>query len=119
MTQIEIKPLNNAIVKKFYRQSLPMSIRGYAAMRGDDVLAIAGIKRDGRYNVFFSEIAENIEVPKITVWRIAKKIVTMCNKDCIAIASKSIPNASKFLRSLGFSFAYSYDGQEVFAWHKH
>lgn len=87
MTNIEIKRATPELLEKFYGKTPELSQKAVVAVRGDEVLGVAGIYQDHGANVLFSEIRPDIEedIMKFTY----RRAFTQCMREVIEYAKQS------------------------------
>lgn len=100
-----IRPATEKDVKEFLGdQKLGSSVYGYSVELDGNVVALATRSLQKNQSVIFSNIKDS-NAPKITVYRTALKVLKMLIRKGMpfyAIRNDNIPNAGKFLESLGF-----------------
>lgn len=98
----------------------PFTCEGLSVVYNGNVVAIATVTMTKAGYVLSAEIKENIDAHKITIWRYAKRTMSMIaqNKKILyAGASNKSLNSRKFLIKLGFKyFCTDEDGMEIFKW---
>lgn len=93
------------------------TLRGFAIEYNGKLAAVAGLMYDHGRMVFFSDIKEDVEAPKITIWRISKEIVRRIkewNLTSYAGANQKKENSEQYLKRLGFTFADEIGGIRIF-----
>ena len=103
MREIEIKPITISDYVEFFGVKPERTIRGYCFYLNGERVAVFGALIDKKVTMLFSDMRDGIDVPKITIWRWAKKALGMISdmKQPMYATSKS---SGKFLTSLGFRF---------------
>lgn len=100
---VELKPINTADYVEFFGVSPTHTIRGYCFYLDGRKVAVFGAILEKECTMLFSNMKEDINVPKITIWRWAKKSLRLIDdmRQPLYATSK---NSGKFLNSLGFVF---------------
>lgn len=103
----EIRP---ATVKHFERLKgtpPPKSARAFAAVRGEDVIGIAGVYRDGPSLVLFSELTDELRHDKRAGVRLKRAVMPLiAGKLAYAQADPAIDGSDKLLLHLGFELCH-------------
>lgn len=115
-----IRPIKSDDILAFYGHGLRRTVKGWAVDYNGDLAAICGVTIGRGPVVAFSEIRPGLDVPKITVWRTAKKLMQNIEdqgfKMVFALASPKLPGAPAFLERLGFVHDESSARGEVYKW---
>lgn len=111
----EVRGLTNNDIKSFYGQGLKTSSRGWSIYYEDKLFAICGVTFGKSVIIGFSDIDRTIEIPDITIWRMAKDIMKKVDglgyKDIFAVADEKENTSKAFLRRLGFKPVHSGNGK--------
>lgn len=101
-----IRPATIDDVLRFYKEPFQQTIRAWAVEYEGEVVCIAGVTHiNPRVLLAFSNIADGVSVPKITVWRTALHLfenIKSIGLPVIADPDGNIPGAQRFLERLGF-----------------
>jgi len=116
---VEINHLTAADVRMFYPDGLSKSVQGFCVKYRGEVVAISGIMT-GKVLIAFSKIKDGVALPKIMIWKTAKKTVKMLNElgytDFYTVADRNICGSSEFLKRLGFVHVNECANGEVLRW---
>lgn len=102
-----VKPLTQAIIDEFYGEGVSFTIKGYALYLDGKLVGVAGVRFVGSGRIVFSEIKEGVNLPKATVWRCTRLIMSMIDKMKIPVEAYADCNketAPAFLKRLGFRY---------------
>lgn len=101
---VELKPMTLSDYIHFFKKAPERTIRGYSFFLDGRMVAVFGVlmERDG-VMMMFSDIEKDIKVPKITIWRWARKALRMVDDLKCPLYAITI-NSGKFLQSLGFHY---------------
>lgn len=117
---VEIKPITKADIYEFYGRGLPNTCRGWSVYVDQELAAICGVTIGKGIVVAFSEIKKDVQVPNITIWRTAKKVMERISglgfSTVYAVAQPHLSTAPSFLARLGFQHQESSVRGEVFKW---
>jgi len=102
-SRIEIKPITIADYVRFFDKQPDRTIRGYSFYFDGEMIAVFGALLDKDATMLFSDIKKGIDVPKITIWRSAKKALALIDDMKQPLYANS-QSSGKFLCSLGFRF---------------
>lgn len=83
------------------------SVKGFSFFKDDELVHVSGIEYNGVYFKVFSHSVLGVDVPKITVWRATKIVMSMINNlkcDVYAERDENIERADLFLERLGFKY---------------
>ena len=86
---------------------LENTIRAWVVERAGQLECIAGLEFGQGYTLAFSNTRPGMEAPKKTIWRYARLLaerIRALKIPAIALA-KHEPDSSKFLESMGFTYA--------------
>jgi hypothetical protein len=100
---IEIKPITVDDYVHFFKESPKRTIRGYSFFLNGEMVAVFGALLDKDGTMLFSDMRENLPVPKITIYRWAKKALRKI-EDMKQPLYATSGNSGKFLKSLGFCY---------------
>lgn len=103
MRDIEIKPITIADYVLFFGKQPESTIRGYCFYLDGEVVAVFGAVLSKDVTMLFSDVKKEINVPKITIWRWAKKALGWIDDMRQPLYATS-ESSGKFLNSLGFRF---------------
>jgi hypothetical protein len=112
---IKYRTIEKQDILKYYSAELPFLIEGYSVFKNDDLIGFVGIRKCDGYNLLFSDI-KTLDIPKITIWRIAKKLVIRLTEKYDNILSVANDESSRFLESLGYMLHYEIEEQKVYRW---
>lgn len=105
-SSVHYRPITLDDFSQFYNVASPRgTIKGVSFLVGDEVVGVAGVELRKGFYYAFSDIKENANVNKITVWRgalIARDWLRGLGVDIYACASEQIDGAPLFLAKLGF-----------------
>ena len=86
--------------------SPPRTVRAYTAVRGEDVIGIAGTYKEGIYTVLFSELTDEIRSDKRTFVRLVRMVMPLIEPlmkgQTLAHADPAIRGSDVLLKHLGF-----------------
>ena len=92
--------------KEFYGvDKVPFTVRGYAFFLEGKLAGLGGVRYDGQHLFAFSDIKDDVEVSKITIWRCTKLVMDIIDKMNVRVVAQADCNretADRFLKRLGF-----------------
>jgi hypothetical protein len=103
---IEIRPATMGDLVTFYGRLPEKTVRAVAVLKEGEIACVAGVTIERGIVTAFSDVREGVTAPKITVWRVAKKIadyIRSLNLPVMAVSDPRLPCSDKFLESLGFT----------------
>jgi hypothetical protein len=121
MTKYSYREMTYEDVLNYYGKPIDFSMVGYSILENDNVIGLVGIREFHGDNLFFSDI-KLTSIPKITIWRFARKFVILLTnryKNIIAVSDGTYCNSVRFLECLGFELSYEWEGQKVYRWLTH
>lgn len=93
------------------------TVRALAFYYNGELAAIGGITVEHGRLVAFSNICDNLEAPKMTIYRAARDVMKFIgNRPILASADPAFPNSGRFLESLGFTHIGTQECGEVYQW---
>lgn len=97
----EIRP---ATMEHFERlKSSPLkTARAFAVVRGEDVIGIGGVYRDGASLVLFSELTDELRKDKRSLIRLVRAVTPMLRPRTLALADPDIDGSDVLLEHMGF-----------------
>lgn len=102
MTRVKIVPATPEIMRKVFPTF--RSVRAIAAVRGDEVLGVAGIYPDAARLVLWGYLTDELRRDKRTLLKAVKVLKTILPKQHIeSLADPSIPGSDVLLRHVGFT----------------
>lgn len=115
---VRIETATSEAIKAFYPEGCPRSCYGWIAYYKDQPACFAGVTLERTGAVAFCDIRKN-DAPKLTVWRTAKAMFEKIkNLGLPIVAIYGCPaeqrRGQSFVKRLGFEYAYTYDGMEIF-----
>ena len=99
----KIVPATPEIMRQFYGQA--RTCRAYAAIRGDEVLGIAGIRIENHVAILFSDMKDSERHNKRLIVkgvRIMQAMIRECFYPVYAEAEKTIRGSDTTLKHMGF-----------------
>lgn len=114
-----MRPINKTDYVQFFGKNPDRTIRGYSVLLDNEIAAVFGILIDKRGEKLMFSDMKQVDVPKITICRWARKALEMLSD--VKPPIYALTNGSdKFLNSLGFHFCgdtkygklYEYLGRE-------
>jgi len=114
---IEIRPVTIGDWVSFYGEKPERAIRGFAGVRGDEVLGIAGLQMLDGQMMAFSEYTEEAKKYPVSTMKMAKKMMRMIEQyggSVFAIANPHEATAKAFLKRLGFAYSGSTDIADIY-----
>lgn len=106
-SHVRYRPLTLDDFSQFYNVESPRStVKGLAFLIDDEVVGVAGVEIRKGFFYAFSDIKENVNVSKVTVWRcaiIVKDWLRELKTDVYACASEHFDGAPRLLQRLGFT----------------
>jgi hypothetical protein len=82
--------------------ALPMTARAFAVVRGEDVLGIGGVYRDGAIQVMFSELTDELRRDKRSLIRLIRSVKALLRPRAQAFADPEIKGSEALLEHMGF-----------------
>lgn len=118
--RVTSRPATIEDIKSFYNiETIPYSIKALVFFFDGHLSGIGGVRFQHGYYVVFSDILENIKVPRATVLRCGLLVMDMAKKtykELYAIKDMGLPSANRFLTALGFNYMETKDGMEIYKW---
>lgn len=102
--EIVIRPVTSEDMRRFYG-SHERTVRAVAVELDGELVCIAGVAIEKGKIEAFSDLREGIDVPKITIYRYAHKIMRWImdlQLPVMVTSNPERPNSHRFLVSLGF-----------------
>lgn len=109
----EIVPATEAMLERFSQPA--KTVRAIAAVRGEEVLGVAGIYPSHAGWVMFAEFKDDIRADKRVMVRGIRALAAMVKRRNMAVAALADPEiqgSSTLLEHMGFQPAYG----DVFVW---
>ncbi len=102
MRSYDIRPSITADFQEVCGRRNHVSVRAFTVTRDGEPVAIAGITLEEGKFIAFSDIKEGVKAPKMTVWRIARKLAKQIAD--LQLPAIAITDSGKFLESIGFTY---------------
>jgi hypothetical protein len=118
---IEVKPLTDAEMFRFYKRPVLPTAFGYAARKGDLTVAIGGITIDDENRVWaFLDFKPGHRGGYMFKWFL--KLLERAREDGIQTIwtsrDRAIPSSERFIRRAGFKLSEEQmEGHEIWVWH--
>lgn len=120
MPLVETRPITATEVVAFFGARTPYTIKGLAFYIGGNLVGLGGVRRENGVWLAFSDIKKDVNVPAITIWRharrVVKEIVSEMRAPVYAIVEKQNRLGRKWATGLGFQLHSEYDEVEVYKW---
>lgn len=100
---IELRPITLGDYRVFFKTEPDRTIRGFGFWLDGELVAIFGAWLHKDATMLFSDMKPDIDVPKITIYRWAKKALGLIDNMKQPLYATTL-DAGKFLNSLGFRF---------------
>lgn len=116
MTKTEIVPLTPELANRFYEHAPTKTIHGFAAVRGDRVLGIAGMYTHDAKRILFSELSDELKKDRRAIVRGIRALLGYMRKTKMPVYSvinESIEGADVLLRHVGFVP----EAEGLYRWH--
>lgn len=84
------------------RASTPKTARAYVAVRGEEVIGVGGVYRDGVSLVVFSELTDTLRKDRRTMVRLKRAVIPMIQPRTLAFADPDIDGSDALLEHMGF-----------------
>lgn len=115
---VRIEQATSESIKAFYSEGCPHTCYGWIAYYKDQPACFAGVTLDKSGAIAFCDIKEN-DAPKMTVWRTAKAMFENIKSIGLPMIApycdpENQRSGQSFVKHLGFEYAYTYNGMEVF-----
>jgi len=114
---LEVRPAKLADILEFNGAPAGKTIKAFSIFWHGKLAAMAGITIEPGRLVFFSDVKEDIDPPKLTIWRASKYIVSRIKEmgvPVVAVANKEKKNSEQYLEKLGFTFIGEAGGERVY-----
>lgn len=112
----EAKPSTLDDIRRFGPDNAT-TVRALSFFVSGELVAIGGITVERGRLVAFSDICDNLKVPKMTIYRAAREVMKFIgNRPVLACANSKHPNSGRFLESLGFTHVRTEECGEVYQW---
>lgn len=101
----EIVPAQASMLERFDADLAGKSVRMLAAVRGDEVLGVAGIYRAEAGYIVFAKLSAELIRDRRAIVRGARALFDLarrCRAPLYAVRDPGIPSSDGFLRHLGF-----------------
>lgn len=115
MTNIELVPATREIVEKGLKLSAKNTLRGIAAVRGDEVLGVAAITIQDGQAIMIAHFTDELRGHKRVIVRGIRRMMAMAmalNLPLYAECDPTIEKAEAFLKHLGFAHVKG----RIYAW---
>ena len=102
-----------------YRKIPQHSSRAWVADYGGRVVCLVGVEFQPRGAFVFSDVVEDLDAPKLTIFRAAKEFMAKIeelNRPVTAVCDGTFFNSPKMLKMFGFKYVQNTDQGEVFTW---
>ena len=120
--RVTSRPATIEDIKSFYNiETLPYSIKALVFFLDGELSGIGGVRFQHGHYVVFSDILENVKVPRATILRCAHMIMDMAkqtHKELYAVKHESLVSAKRLLQSLGFNYLKPSEDGDVYLWHR-
>jgi hypothetical protein len=106
MTDIKLVPLTQSLAESFYGARPMKTIQGIAAVRGNQVLGLAGFYRNDTKIIVFTELNEEIRKDRRTLVkgiRLIRRMIKNYRFPVYSYADPCIQNADILLLHVGFT----------------
>lgn len=102
--KVEIVTPKREQIEQFKNIRLVKTVRAVAAVRGDQVLGIAGLYCDGLWTRMFSELTDELRRDKRALVRLARAVLELARPRApvYAEADPRIPGSAKLLEHMDF-----------------
>jgi len=100
---VELKPITIADYVAYFKEQPKRTIRGYSFFLDGELVAIFGAILEKEGTILFSDMNQNLDVPKITIYRWSKKALKLIDDMKQPLYATTL-HAGKFLSSLGFCY---------------
>ena len=111
------RPATAADLRAFYGDRPCPTLKGLVVARGEEILGVIGLAREGARSKYFSEIREDLR-PRLrrmislrTIWK-SMELVRSSRLPVYALAQTDEPDSHRVLQRLGFAHV---DG-DVYQW---
>jgi hypothetical protein len=104
-SDITFRPATAADVEAYHGKPSPFSFRGYAAVKGSEVVGVGGVYYDGRARIAFSEFKEEMRSDRralVRGTRMLMKFIDTIKGPVYAVADPNEPTAAALLSRLGW-----------------
>lgn len=115
---VEIRRASREDIKLFYPNGFRTCYAWIAFYKGKPGCLAGVIVERGGY-IAFSDVAKDIQAPKITIWRTARVLfdhIKSLKLPLYAACEFSDNMAQEFLKRLGFRYIMPYQQTELFKW---
>jgi hypothetical protein len=105
MKPIELVPATNELLVRFYGEPVKRTMRAVVAVRGNEILGVAGIYRHENGWGMFSDTTEELRRHGKLLLKSAKAFMQVAIDSGLPIfakCSENLETADRFLRHLGF-----------------
>lgn len=109
---IEIRPAIASDFEAVCKQKPHVSVRAFTVLREGEPVAIAGITLEPSKFIAFSDIKEGTTAPKMTIWKIAKKLTELIRQ--LGLPAIASTKNGKFLESVGFKYAGEAEDKQIY-----
>lgn len=115
---VEIRPATMKDAHEYWGGNPPMrSMRGFVAVLDGRVIGIAGVYYDGRAQVAFSEIKEEMKAHKKDIVRGTRRVMAMIRERGLAVwATCGDERSARFVERCGFKPGPLLNGKKVMIW---
>lgn len=117
---VVIKPAQRTDIIEIFGRTLPRRCRAWSVFVDEELVGIAGVMQQPALMLAFSEIKRGVKVSDRTVYETAlilwRKILSLGYPAMYAVASPKYPNASVFLKRLGWEHIESSARGEIYRW---
>ena len=122
MGVVTIRPAKKEDLIAVAKDNNYFPVRAWAAEYNGELACVAGVELAPKQAVAFSGIVEELDAPKMTIWKGAlelfDKIKSLDIPVLVAYADNRHLNSRRFLEKLGFSYAGSINNKEVMVWRR-
>jgi hypothetical protein len=104
-SDVVFRPATAEDAERYYGRRPPLSFKGFVAVRGNEVLGIAGISYDNGMRVAFSEFKEALRSDRRALAKGVKMTMKLVNEikgPVYAVADDEEPTSTKLLAKLGW-----------------
>lgn len=118
---IEIMPATADIVQRFFGHQPVHTVRALVAMRGDQVIGLAGLCRTEGAWYLFADLTPEIRKDRRAIIRGIRAITALARRRAVpvmAVAHRDTPGSRTLLEHMGFEpMGFDAPDGEVYLWH--
>ncbi len=119
--RVEVRPATKEdLLEVSGLDELPSTVRAVTFLLDGEPSGIGGVRYENGYYLAFSDIKEDINVSKATIFRCGLEVMKMVKSMGITaypVKSNELPSADRFLKALGSKFKNSDEVGDVYEWH--